>query len=478
MSPIEQYSAASREQNSVIEISSDRCFSKIGKGQDAKDLPLHMLVMDTGQPWMPPEERRHPKTPEEVDELYRETIRQGMIDHHSFDAAVRELPEGATRRCATKMVADFPEDVLEQMQKRSVTEIVTHVDSDLDAISSTYLAKALLQSGDASKMPSITKELGDIVNVVDYGRYQEKDPNRYAHSISGLFGGLKHILSDKQRVEMGKVWSDQALDLSTKRQQAGEIASRYSEKLIELTFEVLNACNKQKMESGTIDLNFIELEGLTVSDRAKQLLERGVEITVQQYREFDEALERAEQHVATITTKEGVQKDVPLVVFSEISTMSPLTVTTLGYLRFPPEAIIAAFAGPDRKHGGDHYDIGIKAESSEFFTLDALLMPMNKAEQAERERLFPNLSALAAGQEQPNEEQAALLERWKMTPEALQKKWSELRKGFEQTGIGDPTVVVAGGSLVAASTTALLTKERFVETLKEALQAKPVKKSE
>ena len=459
----------SKEHVHYFEVHVEGCSAKLAKGQSAEDIPSHVLVMDTGRPWVPESEKRHPKNQEELDTLYIETIKRGIIDHHGIDTAILDLPPNLTRRCATQMIADFPTEVLEQIKKRSVSSVTAHYDSDLDSICSTYLAKALIQSGDAKKMPKITELLAKIVNLVDYGRYDERDPQKYAHSLSGLFGGVKQVLDHKQHAAMETIWTNTETDINTKRREAGEVAQKYTELLLSISFELLNACEQMMSKVGTIDLNALDPEMLELSEEVKNVMRKGIELTVQSFEDFDAEYKNAEQTKAKIKNKEGQTIEVPLLIFGEPAKLSPLAITNISYQRMPPETIIAVYGGAERKNGGDHYDIGMKTETTSLFDLQTLLIPMNAAEAEARKIIFPNLEALARGEEQSTVEQQILLERWRVTPDALQKKWRELRKGFEHVGHGDPTVVVAGGSLLAASNTALVTREAFIQTIKNTL---------
>lgn len=453
------------ERRENFEISSEHCTAKLGKGESVEKMPSHVLVMDTGLPWMPAFEQRHPKTQEELDALYRETIKRGIIDHHGIDTAVLDLPKGVTRRCATKMVADFAPEVLEQINERDIREVTGHYDSDLDAISSTYLAQALVQSRDVNKMPRITAALAEHANMIDYGQFAETDPDKYAQSLQGLFGGLKRVLSDAQRAEMGKVWSSDA-PIQDKRMQATSIAEKWNKGLVDGSFEILNACEAQAAE-GDIDLKALDIKTLPISEKMREHLQRGVDLSKQEFRDFNEAFASAERTITTVMTKEGNTISVPMIIFRGCDKLSPLVITNMCYSRLPPETIVAVFAGPDRKHGGDQYDIGIKQETTALFDLNALVKPFNEAEERARKRVFTfsGLEALAAGVEEPNEEQKAILARFKLDAKGLSERWSKLRPGFEWTGHGDPTVAVAGGSLLAASNTSLLTVDEFTEIL-------------
>lgn len=457
-------------EGSYFEVSPEHCSAKLAKGASAEKIPPHILVMDTGQPWVPEPEKREPKTQEEMDALYRETIKRGIIDHHGIDSAVLSLPEGVERKCATKMIADFAPEVLAVIKKRDVSSVTAHHDSDLDSIASTYLAKALVQSGDASKMPKITKALGEFVNLTDYGKYRESDPQKYANSLQGVFGSMKAALMAKQRGEMGAVWGDATKAPDVKRREASEIAGRYHQELVDRSIEVLNACEKASAAS-VVDLAALDTGALALSEKTRALLEQGTKLTLEDFEKFNREFEKAEQTTAKVKTKEGKEIEVPLIVFNQPD-LNPLVVTNMSYQRVAPEAIVAVYAGGERTYGGDMYDIGIKPETADLFDLKVLEMPLNEAEEQRRQELFPDLEAMAVEGRFTTTEQQALLDRWKMTPKDLLAKWKALRPGFEHTGHGDPTVVVAGGSLLAASTTSLMGAEKFREVLARQLEGK------
>lgn len=460
------------EQHEVgyFEVSAEHCSAKLTKGASAEKIPSHMLVMDTGQPWVPETDKREPKTQEELDALYRETIGRGIIDHHGIDSAVLNLPQGVERKCATKMVADFAPEVLAVIKKRNVSSVTAHIDSDLDSIASTYLAKALVQSGDAAKMPKITKQLGDFVNLTDYGKYRESDPQKYANSLQGVFSSIKSALMNKQRAEMGAMWGDASKTPEVKRREAGEISARYSQEVVERSIEVLNACERASVGS-TIDLAALDTQALVLSEKTRMLLETGTKLTIEDFKKFNKEFEKAEKTTARVITKEGKEIEVPLLIFNQPD-LNPLAVTNMAYQRVAPEAIVVVFAGGERKYGGDMYDVGIKPETADLFDLKALEMPLNEAEEQMRQGLFGDLEAMVAEGRSPTIEQQAALDRWKMKPQDLLAKWKALRPGFEHTGHGDPTVVVAGGSLLAASTTSLMNAEEFRRVLGRVLEGK------
>lgn len=434
-------------------VTTDGCFAKVEKGARAVGLSETVLVLDTGQPDLPPVEKREPKTPEEVDELYRETIRGGIIDHHSIDAAVLTMPEGAERRCATKMIADFPDEVVAMIKERKIESVSGHIDSDLDSIASTFLARSLVQSKSVADLPAITGQLAEIVNLTDYGKFREADPEKYATSLPGVFGALKDQIMGTAKKESKAVWDDDALSYGEKSKRTSEISDVYHEKLIAAVFEILNACNRQKLSGEDVDLAALDFDKIPVSEELRTMMKKSKELTIETRRVFDREFEKAEKREVTVQDKFGRSITVPLVIFAK-TTLSPLEVTNLAYQRLAPEAIIAVYAGQDRTRGGDTYNIGIKPETAaDVFLLELLEKPFNVAEAEKRESILAELDAkVADGTITPEEKERLDL-------------WRTPRKGKEHLGIGDPTVLVAGGSLIAASHTSLLNSEDFRRVL-------------
>jgi hypothetical protein len=426
----------------------------IGKGQSAEHLPRTTLCLDTGTPIPPPEHMRHPKTQEEIDDIYRETIRRGTIDHHSIDATT-EIP-AAKRRCTTTMIADFPEDVLSMMRERGTTHITSHHESDLDSIGATYLAKSLLEKG---KLPSIAAELSGFVNLIDYGRFQENDPEKFLHSLQGAFSACKHVLTAKRDAETGKIWQNQNATRDEKIKLSSLVRQTFQNQLMARMLELLNAAEKQNLlRPGSVDFADFDAEILDLPPELRVLLSEGSQGVKDDFRKFEEVFEKAEARDITVVDKQGKPRTVQLLIMdlSQQPELSPLAVTSMAYDRVPPDAIVAVYAGPDRKKGGDHYDIGMKPESTEIFDLKFLERPLNDAEAEKRKPLIQDIAKKATDGRATPEEQATLA------------KWQALRPGFEHLGHGDPTVSVAGNSLIAASTTSLLDFEGFKAALGKA----------
>lgn len=395
-------------------------------------MPRDTLVVDTGQPAFPSTEKRSPRTAEEVDELYRETIRGGIVDHHSIDAAILTMPEGAVRRCATKMVADFPSEVVALIKDRDIRSVSGHTDSDLDSITATYLAKRLVDSRDTQSFPAFTLRLGNFVNLVDYGRFLETDPDKVVRSLMGYFYALKSQTLGRMGAEMGAVWRSDA-PLADKQARTQAVSDKFHREMTKHMFAVYNACVKAEAGQMSIDFTNLDVAGLALPSDTRALLEVGKKEVRADIEAFNVEFEAAENTRVTIKTKEGADLEVPLLIFQH-TMLSPLLVMNLSYTRMPPETIVAAFAGQERTKGGDCYDVGIKPESLDLFNLTFLEVPLNQAEAAKRAQVEPP-----------------------KRPEA----WATLRKGKEYLGHGDPTVAVAGGSLIAASNTSLLSPEEF-----------------
>lgn len=440
----------------------------MGKGQSAEKEPANVLVLDTGNPAKP--DRAQVSTKEEQDEVYLQTIARGVVDHHTIDSKVH-LAEGLEAKCATRMAADYPDAVLKMMRERGTTEIKVHNDSDLDAVSSAYLATALIGQKEHAQatLPTIATELGEFANQVDFGRYRESDAEAYSKSLMGLFAGIKRYIDDKIKEQGGAIWGDQVKTPDEKRAEYGKLMAASSEALMKYSFALLNACNEYKAKNGSIDLKNLDLSALPIKDeKLLSVIQEGLPKVKEEFTTFNSEFAAAEAGKRTITVMgpDGKPREAVLYTVTE-TTLSPTTVTNMAYVRVPDNAIVAVFAGPERTKGGDMYDIGMKTESTDRFNLRFMVAHFNQLEAKKRAEVFGNLDALAAGTEQPTEAQQLWLNRWRLTPAQLKEKWTAKRKGYEDYH-GDPTVCVSqGDSLVAASNTSLLTPEDFSAVLSQ-----------
>jgi len=452
--------AEKRETYEYKPVSPEGCTATIPKGGDAKKMlenpaTKNILVCDTGQPLFPPEGMRSPQNQEDLDNVYRWTIRNGIIDHHGIDAAITNLNNSLERKCATKMIADFPDEVSQLIDARGINQVTAHFDSDLDSMASTYLAKSLIEH---RQLPAMTKYLAQQVNLVDYGRFDIKDPDKYIKTLPGIFGSIKSNILQRQSAELGTVF---ALPETTEQEKAekgkkiGATFGKYGQMLIDASIHFLNACNELYCEKqGNTDLTEIDINDLKISDNLKQVIKEGQENEKMEYAKFNEARETAERSSLIIKTKEGEEIRIPVIIYTEPD-LNPLSVTNKSYLVEDDNAIIAVYAGPNRKHGGDAYDIGIKPDTAQRFDLKFLEKPLNHAEAELRKPIIEELEKLQQLGTITGEEKKKLV------------KWKTLRQGYEYLEQGDPTVCVAGGSLVAASTTSLLTPERFRQVFTE-----------
>jgi len=434
----------------VVPVSASSVTARLAKGGSATGLPSEVLVLDTGQPAIPSTEKRQPASQSEVDELYRETIRGGIVDHHAIDAAVT-IPGGCARHSTTGMIALAPELVLEQIDRRGVSEITAHRDSDLDSLAACYLAQSLREQ---RILPVFAPALATHVDAVDFGMYRV-EPEQYVVSLAGVIGALKRVHDDSARAEVGPIFGDGSLSREEKSQRAAEVFERHQRELIEESFAVFNGC-EVGVRVGSLSLDDVTSVVDGLSGELKEKILCGQVAAKEDLEAFEREHRVAIRGAGVIVGKEGMRREVPVAIF-ERTELHPLLVTNLSYLKESPDTVVAVFAGPGRR-SGDAYDIGIKAETAQAsFTLESLAVALTRVEGELRKPLLAELRGKSeAGTISPEE----------------QKKLEVLttpRKGFEHLEIGDPTVCVAGGSLVAASTNSLMSREEFVATVKEAL---------
>lgn len=435
-------------------VSAQGVTAKLRKGESAASMPTTTLVLDTGQPSLPAPEQRQPKSQDELDQLYRDTISsREAIDHHGIDSCVRFTPE-LQQHCATGMIVLAPELVLEQLRDRGVTEITAHQDSDLDSLASSYLAQSLLQLG---TLPSMAKSLAEHADLVDFGRYRDPDPANYVRSLAGVIGALARVSNEQAREMSGTVWRGEG-SVEEKRAASGKIAESFQQQLISDAFDVFNACEKHCRATGKLDCTDISDIVATLHPTLREPIEAGQKSFLKDIEQFEREHARAARTVGTVIDRQGNAREVPVLLFDRPE-LSPLVVTNLCYLREEPETIVAVYAGQNRTHGGDCYDIGIKSETAQAtFGLEFLAEALCKAEVKAREPLLADLRAKQAAETITDDEAKKL--------DVL----TTPRKGFEHLQIGDPTVCVAGGSLVAASNNALISGEQFARTVRNALK--------
>ena len=304
-----------------------------------------------------------------------------------------------------------------------------------------------------------------------------------------------------------------------------EISAIFGQKRFEVMFEVLNALEASEHEGGNVDFEHIDFRKLKLGDKTKELFEKGEPETKKDYETFDETLrnpEMTEKREVTVIGVDGKPVKTTLFIVNR-SELESLSITNIGYGRVtesdmvgkdhdPAYAIFAVYAGAtDRKNPTDNpYDIAFNSASVGKFNFNLedvkrdeqgnvvkgagdkpvmeegknarLVRSINEAEQLKRAQLFPDLEKrlekegdLPLDQVGLTDEQKKLIETWNAkeqrfkTLRDLYTKWATPRKNFEKLVIGDPSPFVAGGSLIPASSTSVLSFEDFRQTVLKAL---------
>jgi hypothetical protein len=443
-----------REVMSFSPVSSEGVTARLKKGESARQLEQTTLVLDTGQPDLPAAHQRAPASQEALDAIYRETIAKGIIDHHSIDASVA-VTTGLRRHCTTAMIALAPELVLDQIRAREIKEITSHQDSDLDSVSSSYLAQHLKEN---LSLPSLSKSLADHVDLVDFGLYREEDPLRYTQSLAGVFGALKRTIDGEARAQATAVWTDSALSQEQKVQESAKISEVSQKRIIDASFDLLNACEFFCRATGGIDLTDISSVVDRLPERLKAQIERGQASYLADITVFEREYAMAIKTQGVVTDKLGNERTVPVILFPR-TTLHPLVVTNLCYIKEEPDTIVAVHGGQNQQTGRYVYNVGIKPETAQStFSIEHLAVALSKVEGDLRAPLLAEL--------QTKKIDGTITE----TEGKLLTLLTTPRKGFEHLKIGDPTVCVAGGSLVAASMNALMDARLFEETVLQALR--------
>lgn len=443
------------------------CNATIPKGAkgevvDAK-LADHTMVCDTGRrddvleqfDSLSPEEIR-----ERIDDIYKATIAIGVVDHHAIDAFLLKKkiePE----KCATQMVADYPEAVLEAIQKHGFKKVDTHVDSDMDAITSSYLIKSLMDNG---KLPTIGKEIAAVVNEVDFGKYPIANTEEFMKTLPGFFDKFEAYFYKLQDDELGaEVFSRKEFKQENGRlNQAGinkliEIKTKFREQINAKIFDFYNALNELKIKYPKFNL---EGDISKVLDHLpkdmQEILNNGTEILREKYEKFFKEFDEAEKFEGQIPNREGEPVAVKVIMAEN---ESPLVFTNLSYKKAGEYAVIAVFAGgPEERKGGDRYDIGVTPEMGQIIDFSELCMALNKAEMAKRQEIY----------DKPEDQRTELEKQTIAKIEASGDR--DAFKGVDESITKkDPTVIVAGGSLIAASNNGLLSAEEFKQVVRNTL---------
>ncbi len=414
-------------------------------------LKQHTVVTDTGANTKCLEAFRDKKdlSPEEIDEVYKASIRAGAIDHHSIDMFMAERGV-KSEKCATQMVADYPDAVLDLIKEHKITNVETHFDSDLDAATSAYLTKALIETG---KLPAITEKLAAVTNKVDYGRSNElgelyQDADGYVRTISGTFSALKSAY--------GKIASERIAKEGFSPAILGETEAAQNEAY----FAILNLANEKGIDvSG--DVTALDAE---LPQDLRAILENGRAAVKEEYEISKQEYEAAEKGRAKVLNPEGKEVEVNLVI---AKSETPLSLTNYAYTQTSPDTIVAVYAGEDRK-AGDMYDIGIQPDQAKVIDMRGLCLALNKAERQKRDAIY------AKSEAERSDAENKLIEGWEGQPdrEAFGGLNDMIEKGEvkeEDVLRKDPTPLVAGSSLIPASRTSLLTEDEFRKVVAEHL---------
>jgi hypothetical protein len=394
-------------------------------------------------------------TPEEIDEIYEATIRAGVIDHHVIDSFFSAKGVDS-KKCATQMVFDYKEAVLAMVKEKGITNVETHFDSDMDAIGSSYMVRSLIDNGE---LPSIAEDLAAVTNLEDYGE-NKLDPEPYVNSLAGTVGSIKDMLGNQARASLGKdVFGNPDMKDENGRltaegvQKMNLIKSKFENMRNEYVFAVFNALEKAKTADPDFDIKG-DISGLELPEEIAKVVSDGREAMRASMEEFLVEFEAAEKAKMTVKDREGNDIDVNVVIGSS---KKPLIFTNMAYLRTNPDTIVACYAGEDRAFG-DNYDIGITPDMANSIDMSALCLALNKAEKEKRDAL--------RSKEDPTDDEKAMIEGWdgQADREAFSGLNDKIASGevpAEDVITKDPTVLVAGGSLIAASRTSLLGEEDF-----------------
>jgi len=217
-------------------------------------------------------------------------------------------------------------------------------------------------------------------------------------------------------------------------------------------FEVLNALE----ENNVPVLGDMTVLDSKLSGNVAEAIQKGREMLKPAFEKTSKDFEQAERLPMQMRDQEGAVREVEMILGSSDN---PLAFTNHAYSRVKKDAIVAVYAGTDRK-SGDMYDIGIQPEKVTVINLRGLVIALNRAEQQKRKEIYSK-----SPEEQSPEEQA-LIKNWESQADraafdGVKEFLSDAGDAEDAIPFKDPTVLVANGSLIAASRTSLLTQEEF-----------------
>ncbi len=415
----------------------EKCKTNLGKGQ-RREPNEGEIVLDTGDFEIKGE-----------GDPYEETIAAGVIDHHRIDNLFRVRGQELDPKCSAKIVVDYKDKVLKMIENRGTTTTFSHADGDLDSVVSNYLTQALIQR---KELPAGAQALAEHVNKVDYGTYREAETEKYFQSLAGLFSAIKADLGKIRDQELGKeVFGNPEMKAPNGRlneagvQKLNEIKTKYESLLNERMFQLLNETEREAVRNSQFDPEKdITAVQVNLSPEFQKSIERGKDMVRGELEAFNEDFAKVKQTTVTVKVpKSGENVEVPMIISLEPNS-APLTFTNLTYQRVSPDTIVAVYGGPNRK-SGDMYDIGIMPESAALIDMSELCIALNQAEKEKRDQL---------GGDDP------IRKNLESQPDRLGMS------GPEQVLTKDPTVLVAGGTLIAASRNSLLSAEEFYQAVK------------
>ncbi|KKR08034.1 MAG: hypothetical protein UT32_C0004G0008 [Parcubacteria group bacterium GW2011_GWC2_39_14] len=421
----------------VVNFDPEKCKCNLGKAQKLQPKDGEM-VLDTGDFEVTG-----------TGDCYVETIKTGVVDHHRLDNMFRVRGQVLDPRCSAKIIVTYVDDVSRMIEARGVHTTLAHADGDLDSIVSSYLIQSLIQR---KELPVGAMKLAEHVNKVDYGMYREADIEKYLASLSGIFSAIKSDLASARDGELGKeVFGNPEMKAPNGRlndagvQRLNEIKTKYENLLAERMFQVLNETENAAVANSEFDPEKdMDAHVINLAPEVQESIERGKVLTRKELEVFNQDFEQAERTTIKIKVpKTGETIEVPVIIALEPKTV-PTAFTNIAYQRITPDTIVAVYGGANRK-GGDMYDIGIKQESAALLDIGELCVALNRAEKEKRDQLAVDDPIRTALESQPD--------RLGMS-------------GPEQILTKDPTVLVAGGTLIAATRSSLLSAKDFNSIIK------------
>ena len=404
----------------------------------------------------------------DIDEIYKKTIEDGIIDHHTIDQL--RIMANLPKKCTTQMVVDYIDDVADFCARHNVREIIIHRDSDLDAVCAAWLIREKMAVG---KLPDIASEIAEIVNLVDYADFR-LPPEKYITSFPGCISAVMSAIKTAKREELYQNADNIDPDEPDGLSESGRRKAKHLDSIANAeVFKILDILTKEKENNPEFNLETTDilefiLSSDDISDYTKEMMQTGLEQIYDSKQQFEKDVADAEvMPFNFINPVTNLQETGTLVI---ASASNPITILNIGYAYYGKNTIIAVYGGLHRD-GGDMYDIGITPDDAYKLSevMQDICVIINKTEEEKRLQIERICSSLENQAERTPEEEKRLEDLRRSLWDLDDTEACQAFVGADQFDLidKDPSMLIAENSLISASRHSLITEKCFTDTLKQ-----------